>query len=219
VSQTQQPAYDFPDAIPVEPVPAGTSLLVTGPALGGTRDLLLRLLTCGREEGLVLVTADAHGTDAIAALERAGCAYDTSRMAVVDCTGDGEDDESRNIHTVSAPGDLTGIGIAYSSLYERLYAAGFERVRTGLDSLAPLVMFAEEIQPIYRFLHTVTGRIRSAGGLGVAAIDPEAQEETAFRTLAQPFDGELQFRERDNTPQLRVRGLADQPEGWQPVGR
>jgi hypothetical protein len=117
---------------------------------------------------------------------------------------------------VSAPGDLTGIGIAFSSLYEQLYDGGVERVRTGLYTLAPLLMFVDEVQPLYRFLHTVTGRIRSAGGLGVAAMDPQTEDETTVRTLLQPFDGEIQLREADGH-EMRIRGLDDQPDGWQPI--
>jgi hypothetical protein len=216
MSQTRQPEYAFTERLPLEPVPAGTSLLVTGPSLGGTRELVMGLLGCRPGEGLVLITTDVNGPDAIDVFERGGCAYDTSRMAVVDCTADSNEDRGRNIHSVSAPGDLTGIGIAFSSLYEQLYDGGVERVRTGLYTLAPLLMFVDEVQPLYRFLHTVTGRIRSAGGLGVAAMDPQTEDETTVRTLLQPFDGEIQLREADGH-EMRIRGLDDQPDGWHPV--
>lgn len=216
MSQTQQPEYAFPEPLPLEPVPAGTSLLVTGPSLGGTRGLVMELLACREGEGLILVTTDLGGAEAIDAFEGGGCAYDTARMAVVDCTADSRESGGRNIHAVSAPGDLTGIGIAFSSLYEQLYEGGVERVRTGLYTLAPLLMFVDEVQPLYRFLHTVTGRIRTAGGLGVAAIDPETQDETTIRTLSQPFDGEIQLRESGGY-EMRARGLDGQPEGWQPL--
>jgi hypothetical protein len=215
MSQTGKRQYEFDDALPLEPVPAGTNLLVTGPSLGGTRDLVMRLLTCQSREGLLLLTTDIGAEEAIEDYQSGGCQYDTARMAVVDCTGNSQDDDDRNVHSVSAPSDLTGMGIVFSSLYEQLYDAGIERVRTGLYTLAPLVMYAENIQPLYRFLHTLTGRIRTADGLGVSAVDPEAQDEKTVRTLTQPFDAEIQLRERDGTEQLRVRGLDDQPDGWQ----
>jgi hypothetical protein len=216
MSQKSRNTYEF-DSLPLEPVDAGTNLLVTGPSLGGTRKLVMRLLACHSEEGLLLLTTDLSGDDAIANYEDSGCPYVTSRMAVIDCTQESHEDERRNIHAVSTPSDLTGMGIAFSSLYEKLYGAGVERVRTGLYTLSPLIMFAEEIQPLYRFLHTLTGRIRTAGGLGISALDPGTQDETTFRTLSQPFDGRIEFRERDGTSELRCRGLADQPDGWQPV--
>ena len=217
MSQTHEPVYEFADDLPVDPVPVGTNLLVTGPSLGGTRDLAMRLLACRQSEGLLLLSTDMRGEDAIESFEASGCPYDTTRMAVVDCMQNSTDDDARNIHAVTAPSDLTGMGIVFSGLYEDLYGAGIERVRTGLCTLDPLLMYTDEIQPLYRFLHTMTGRIRTADGLGVSVIDPEAQDETTVRTLSQPFDARLELQERDDGQhQLRVRGLDDQPDGWQP---
>jgi hypothetical protein len=216
MSQTQQPKYEFDDALPLEPIAAGTNLLVTGSSLAGTRDLAMRLLACRSSEGLLLLSTDMRGGDAIDQLEANGGEYVTSRMAVVDCMQDSVDDDARNIHAVTAPNDLTGIGIVFSGLYEDLYGAGIERVRTGLCTLDPLLMYTEKVQPLYRFLHTMTGRIRTANGLGVSVMDPEAQDETTVRTLSQPFDAEIGVREReDGQHQLRIRGLDDQPDGWQ----
>ncbi len=214
MTQTQKAHYEF-DNLPLEPVDTGTSLLVTGPALGGTRRLMMQLLACQPNEGLLLLSTDLQGEEAIEQFEAGGCSYTTSRMAVIDCTENSADDDDRNVHAVSSPRDLTGMGIVFSSLYEDLYGAGIERVRTGMYTLGPLLMYAEEVQPLYRFLHTVTGRIRTADGLGVAALDPEAHDETTFRTLSQPFDAQVELRERDDGQrQLRARGLADQPDGW-----
>lgn len=214
MSQIEEPPYEFDD-LPLESVPAGTNLLVTGPAMGGLRELMMRLLACEDEEGLLVLALDVDGSETIADFEQGGCRYDPSRMAVVDCTQSGAEDDSRNIYSVSTPSDLTGMGILFSSLYEQLYDAGFERVRTGLYTVSTLFMYTDAVQPLYRFLHTMTGRVRSADGLGVSAVDPETMDEKTFRTLTQPFDGELQLRERDGAHELRIRGLSDQPEGWQ----
>jgi len=214
VSQTQQPAYEF-DNLPLEPIPAGTNLLVTGPAMGGLRELMMRLLACEDDEGLLVLALDVDADETIANFETGGCGYDPARMAVVDCTQSGTEDDSRNVYSVSTPSDLTGMGILFSSLYEQLYDAGFERVRTGLYTISTLFMYTDEMQPLYRFLHTLTGRVRTADGLGVSAVDPETMDEQTFRTLTQPFDAEIQLREREGDHELRVRGLDDQPDGWQ----
>jgi len=215
MSQVEEPAYEFDD-LPLAPISAGTNLLVTGPAMGGLRELMMRLLSCEDAEGLLVLALDVDGSETIDNFERGGCRYDPSRMAVVDCTQSGVEDDSRNIYSVSTPSDLTGMGILFSSLYEQLYDAGFERVRTGLYTISTLFMYTEQVQPLYRFLHTMTGRVRSADGLGVSAVDPETMDEKTFRTLTQPFDGELQLRERDGEHELRIRGLSDQPDGWHP---
>lgn len=216
MSQRQRSAYEFVDQLPVRPVEPGTNILVTGPALGGIRDLVVQLLTCRESEGLVLLTTDSQGPEAIRDYQ--SCAeYDPARMAVVDATREGGEDDQRNIYSVNDPGDLTGLGIVFSSLYEQLYDAGFERVRTGLYTLSTLVMYTDEIQPLFRFLHTLTGRIQQADGLGVSAIDPAAQDEKTLGSITQAFDAEVQLRRRDDRHELRVRGLPDQPDGWRPV--
>jgi len=215
MSQRQQPRYEFAE-LPVEPVPAGTNLLVTGPAMGGLRELLMRLLACESEEGLLVLALDVDGTETIDDYEHTGVLYDTSRMAVIDCTQGGREDDGRNIYSVSTPSDLTGMGIQFSSLYEQLYHAGFERVRTGLYTISTLFMYSDEVQPLYRFLHTLTGRVRTADGLGISAVDPETMADQTYHTLSQPFDGELQLRDQEGEHELRIRGLDDQPEGWQP---
>jgi hypothetical protein len=216
VSQQPKPLYEFADSLPIEPIPAGTNVVVTGPNIGPTPDCLLQLLVGGDSEGGLLVTSNRDGQEIIADYERRGGEYDPGRMAVIDCSEGGQEDEEYNIRTVSSPSDLTGVGITFSSLYETLYKAGFERVRLGMLTITPLVMYVDDIQPVYRFLHTVTGRVRTADGFGAYAIDPAAMDEQTFRVVTQPFDGRIEVREAGDAYELRTEGLRDQPEGWQP---
>jgi KaiC/GvpD/RAD55 family RecA-like ATPase len=170
-------------------------------------------------EGLILVSTDDPAATLIDDYGDVGGAFDRRRMAVIECIEPSEGPEDDNVRTVRSPGDLTGIGIEFSSLYEGLYAEGIERVRIGLFSVTTLLMYADELQPVYRFLHTITGRVRSAEGLGVAVVDPTAQDEQTVSSVAQTFDGCVDVRRTDDGDyQLRVRGLSDQPEGWQRFG-
>jgi hypothetical protein len=122
------------------------------------------------------------------------------------------DDE--NIRSVRSPSDLTGIGIEYSSLYEGLFGEGIQRVRTGLFSISTLLVYADEMQPVYRFLHTLTGRVRTADGFGVCVIDPSSVDDRTLSSITQTFDGRVDLREVDGGKQLRVRGLAGQSSDW-----
>jgi hypothetical protein len=211
----QQTAYSF-DTLPLEPVECGTNIIVTGPALGGIRDLLLRMvLRAGPQEGALLVAADHDGEGALSAYERLGGDLDFARVGVVDCTEEGRSDESRNVHAVGSPSDLTGVGIEFSGLYESLVANGASHVRTGIYTLTPFTMYADA-RAVYRFLHTLTGRIRTADGLGVCAVDPETVDERTLSSLAHAFDGRVDLR-CDDDPEIRVQGLPDQPDRWLPV--
>ncbi len=216
MGQTARPAYGFGD-LPLDPVDPGTTLLVTGPSIGGMRELCMELLGSD-DDGVLLVSADLDGPNAIDAYERLNGRFDPARMAVVDCTQHGETDATRNVCAVGTPSDLTGIGMHYSRLYEELAGAGFEQIRTGLYTLTTILPYVDEIQPVYRFLHSVTGRIRSAGGFGAVAMDPKTQDERVLGSLAQPFDGQLELRRNEDvgTCEIRLRGLPGHENDWRP---
>jgi len=216
MSQAKDTRYVF-DGVPIEPVPEGTNLLVTGPSLGGLRQLLMRLLSGSAEEGSLIVTADVSANEAVADFEAVAGTVDPSRTCLIDCAQESDGGESDRIHGVATPGDLTGIGMAFSTLYEQLYASGITRVRTGLYTLGPLLVYADDVRPVYRFLHTVTGRIRSADGLGLCAVDPAAQDERTIQSVTQAFDGKVELRQRDGGHELRTQGLSGQLDGWQAV--
>ena len=217
MSQNTQRRYQF-DGLPIEPVRPGTNLLVAGPPFAGTKAVALRMLAAGElaDEGLVLVAADDTAAATLEGYAGIGGTFDRARMAVIECGSPGGDSDDENIKTVRSPSDLTGIGIEFSSLYEGLYTEGVDRVRIGLFSISTLLMSADELQPVYRFLHTITGRVRSADGLATCVIDPTAQDEQTISSVAQTFDGRVDVRQTDDgDDQLRVRGLPDQPDGWQ----
>jgi len=212
----QRQTYSF-DGLPIEAVESGTNILVTGPALGGTRDLVMRmLLRRHAREGALFIAADVNGREAFSEYDALGGEIDLARMGAVDCTEEGVDDESCNVHAVGSPADLTGVGIEFSSLYEHIHTNGAARVRTGVYTLSPFVVYAPT-KSVFRFVHTLTGRIRTADGLGVCAIDPNAVDDQTVASIAQAFDGKVELRQKADQRAIRVRGLAEQPDGWQPV--
>ncbi|QLH81050.1 DUF7504 family protein [Halosimplex pelagicum] len=212
----QETTYTF-ESLPLRGVETGTNILVTGPALGGIRELTMRmLLRRHSREGTLFIAADVDGRETLSAYEALGGDLDFARVGVVDCTENGADDESCNVHAVGSPADLTGAGIEFSSLYERIHENGAARVRTGVYTLSPFVVYAPA-KSVFRFVHTLTGRIRTADGLGVCAIDPDAVDDQTLSSIAQAFDGQVELREVDGQRAVRVRGLPDQPDGWQPV--
>jgi hypothetical protein len=214
MSSRQQTAYGF-DGLPIDPVDPGTNLLVTGPVFGGVRRNVLRMLVrSSPQEGALVIAADRAARKVLDEYDQIGGGHDFSRVGAVDCTGD-RDDSDGNVKVVSSPSDLTGIGIHFSSIYQRLRANGAKFVRTGLYTLTPLLLYAEDTRSVYRFLHTMNSRIRTADGLGVCALDPTSVEDQTFSSIAQAFDGQLQFREESGDLAMRIRGLPDQPSGWQ----
>jgi hypothetical protein len=139
---------------------------------------------------------------------------------VVDCSGQetGQFQQEIPVKHISAQSDLTGISMKFSVLYESLYT-GTEagRVRTGLISLSSLLMYVE-LRKVFQFAQTLSGRIDSTGGLGVFAIDPTTHDTQTLNTFSQVTDGRIEVRQADGDAdgELRVRGLPNQPSGWQP---
>ncbi|WP_135366401.1 DUF7504 family protein [Halosimplex halophilum] len=208
--------YSF-EGLPIGDIEPGTNLLVTGPALGGIRELTMRLLLRRHSrEGALFIAGDVDGRQTLRDYEAVGGDLDFARVGVVDCTENGADDDECNVHAVGSPADLTGAGIEFSSLYERIHANGAGHVRTGVYTLSPFLVYAPS-KSVFRFVHTLTGRIRTADGLGVCAVDPSAVDDRTVSSIAQAFDGKVELREADGQRAIRVRGLADQPEEWQPV--
>jgi hypothetical protein len=209
-------AYRFAEDLPIGRAPPGTNVLVAGPAMDGGRTLVVRLaMPATTSEGAVFVSADSgcsqlmrHYTD-----EYGDWARD--RTAFVDCvTPEGEvEDVGVSVETVASPGDLTGIGMAYSALVERLAADGVPRVRIGVVSVNSLLMYSD-LETVYRFGHTVAGRVQATDGLGVFFVDPSTQEAEAVNTLTQFFDARVDVRRADGTRELRCRGILDGPEEW-----
>jgi hypothetical protein len=206
--------YEFPD-LPLNSVSSGTNLLLAGPTLGGTREVLLRLLL--GDDGVLIITADTSARKVLTAFEGVGGRIDRERVRVVSCTQERDEDIGEFVASVGSPGDLTGIGIEYSGQYEQVYARGYDTVRTGIYTLTPLLVYAEDVRPVFRFINTVTSRIRTADGLGICAIDPSAHEDQVVNSIAQPFDARIDVREADDGLELRVKGLPDQPSDWTAV--
>lgn len=206
--------YEF-ENLPLDGIEQGTNLLVSGPALGGTRELLLRLLL--GEDGVIIISADSDAGKTLTEFERVGGQVDRDRVRVVSCTRETGDDFGEIVSSVGSPGDLTGIGMQYSDQYEQVYSRGYDTVRTGIYTLTPLLVYNENVRPVFRFINTVTSRIRTADGLGICAIDPSAHREQVIASISQPFDARIDVRESADGIELRVKGLPDQSSEWTPV--
>ena len=217
--------YEFGEQLPLEPIEPGSTVMVAGPALSSAESLVRSLVTQATEddEASLFITTNKTSQKLLKQCRRANPDLDTTLMGVIDCSGQepkpGETDAE--VKYVSTQSDLTGIGMKFSALYELLYAdAADGRVRTGLISLSSLAMYVD-LRKLFRFAQTLSGRIDSAGGLGIFVIDPTTHDERTVNTLGQVADGRIEVREYDGDDEsvdgeLRVRGLPDQPSGWQP---
>lgn len=203
------------DGLPLNEIRLGTSVLVAGPAHVGTRNLVLRMLNGGDAAASIIVTTNQRAGRLAEDCERVGFDASPERVAVIDCVGDEDESVPAKVVPVSGPADLTGIGMRYSKLSREFRNDGFDRIRTGIISVSTLVSFGE-LRTVARFIHTMVGHVNSVDGLGVLFIDPSTHDERTVSTLAQFCGGRIEVRDGEAGPELRARGLADQPRKWTP---
>lgn len=206
--------YEFAE-LPLEGIRPGTTVLVSGPSHVGTRDLSIRMLVGREGEGSILITTNQRARRIAEDCERVGLTLTDSSTAILDCVGDDDAGVPTRVLPVSGPSDLTGIGMRYSDVYRGFQRNDIERVRTGLFSLSTLLSFGD-LKPVCRFAHTLVGRIDSVDGLGVLLIDPAIHDEQTISTLSQFCGGRIEVRDGEEGPELRSRGLPNQPREWQP---
>jgi len=201
-------AYQVPESLPVETIPAGTSLLIAGPSLTRKRELMLRLV--GQETdaqgGAVITTKKSAGT-ILEQLDIPPESDGREYLRLIDCVsqerGMGEVEETATTKYISSPRDLTGLSIKLSGVFQGLYEEDM-KTRVGLDSLSTFLMY-HDLQRVYRMLHVLSGQIESAGWIGSFVIDSPSDRE--LEVLTQLVDGMIETRESDDGYEFRLRGF------------
>lgn len=204
---------------PLTEIPPGTTLFVAGAAGDMAHDLALSLIVAGStpEDQLLLTTTEMASETLLATCEQLNPPVDFTSVEVIDCT-DHPPDETRfdaHVESLASPGDLTGLGIKFSVMYETLSDGGSTRVLTGVLTVSTLLKHAD-LRPTIRFLQTAAGRIEETAGIGLFVIDPQLHDDRTVSTLRQVGDGWIEVREEDTAAELRVSGLANQPAEWTP---
>ncbi len=103
------------------------------------------------------------------------------------------------VRTVENPSDLTGVGIELSELLSGMANAvdDEEELAVCFNSITSLLQYAD-VQRAFRFLHVVTGRVKTVGGVGHYHIDPEAHDRKTLATLKGLFDAVVEIDEDNN---------------------
>lgn len=210
----------LPDDVLTE-VDPGTNLLVSGPAMSGKRELVLRLLARGVAggDGAVIATSRDGAGEIVGDYRDVLGGDDLGYLRVIDAAGSSTEGsiDGAQVYSVSSPGDLTGIGVEFSKIARDAEDAGVERLRVGFDSLSPLLMYVD-LQRLFRFLHVFTSQIQSHDWLGLFAIDPDSHDAQQVNTISQLFDGIIEIRlDEGGGREVRVRGVTTSPTAWVPL--
>lgn len=120
--------------------------------------------------------------------------------------------------SVGTPADLTGIGVCLSKGYDQFGGGGGRRIL--LDNLATLLIYSD-LDRVYRFLSTITGRVAELGDTTVQLLDDDALDAEEKHTLFGLFSTVVEVRTDADATMFRVRGetQTDWYEYQAPEGR
>lgn len=204
----------MPESVPIDTIPAGTSLLISGPSLTRKRELMLQLVDQQADEGNVVITTKKSAGTVLQQLDIPPKSDAREYLRLVDCVtqerGMGEAEETETTKYISSPRDLTGLSIKLSGVFQGLYQQDVP-TRVGLDSLSTFLMY-HDLQRVYRIMHVLSGQIESAGWLGIFVIDSPSDRE--LNVLTQLVDGMIQTRDTDGGYEFRVRGFDHVNTDW-----
>lgn len=115
-----------------------------------------------------------------------------------------DDAEAWTVETVENASDLTGLGIELSDFLGRAHEAeSVDQLRLCFDSVTALLQYAD-VKRTFRFLHVVTGRVKSANAVAHYHLDPAAHDEQTLATIKGLFDAVVDVDENgDWTVQMR----------------
>ncbi len=222
-TNTKRMTYDLSAVLDVEAldaVDAGTSILVSGPAMTGKQDLVMEVLADGARDGqgAVAVTTGDDANAVVEDVERRASDADPSLLGAIDCRADGNRAEETApdgayVHHVGSPGDLTGIGIGITNCFDRLDEDGVDQGRLALVSLSTMLTYTDK-QTVFKFCHVVSSRLDAAEFLGAFTIDSSAHDAQTLQVVKQAFDGMIQIREEGGTREARVMGVQPDPSDW-----
>jgi len=106
------------------------------------------------------------------------------------------------VENVENASDLTGLGIKLSEFLTRANESeSVDQLRLCFDSVTALLQYAN-VKQTFRFLHVVTGRVKSANAVAHYHLDPAAHDQQALATLKGLFDAVVEV---DDTGEWTVQ--------------
>jgi hypothetical protein len=177
-----------------------SNVLLSAPSLGGhSGDVCDNLLTrtAPSETNILVITFTATPQEWVDDwMDSVGVSPVRGGIVSIGQADATVDDPSWAVKTVENPSDLTGIGIELSELLSGMATAASadENLVVCFDSLTSLLQYAD-LQRAFHFMHVVTGRVKTVGGIGHYHLDPEAHDRQTLATLKGLFDAVIEVED------------------------
>jgi len=184
-----------------------SNVLLLSPSLGpGKNETCHELLTQTdpTETNVLLVSFTDTPSDLVAEWDDfAGVSPSRGGIVSVGEPGASVEDPAWAVKSVENPADLTGIGIQLSEMLSGIANAAEvddQPIVVCFDSITSLLQYAD-LQRTFRFLHVVTGRVKSVGAVGHYHVDPAAHDDQDLATLKGLFDAVVEVDDGEITVQ------------------
>jgi KaiC/GvpD/RAD55 family RecA-like ATPase len=206
----------------IEGIKGGSNILLIGPQLCGKEIILYNIMYHGavlNENSIINVTTRETAAHILEWFSGNKLNLPLDRIGIIDCVTKIPSSEvvmNKNIKIASNSVDLTGIGLKISQFFDEFFIKKkIQKNQLHINSLSTFLKDSNA-QNVFRFLHIITKRIKSIGGLGIYLIDGGMHDEQEIATLRQLFDGiiEIESEKDKNFIRIRVVGLSEKPTSW-----
>lgn len=203
----------------IEGIKKGSNIMLIGPPMSGKEVILYHIMYNGAAingNAIINVTTNESAKHILERFKEKKLNLPLDRIGIIDCTKISGRAlmESENIKIVSSPVDLTGIGVKIGQFFDEFFIKKkIQKNQLYLNSLSTILMYSN-IQTSFRFLHVLTGRIKSTGALGIYMIDRGVHDEKTFAILKQLFDGIIEIESENDKKFIRIIGLSSKPTPW-----
>ncbi|WP_277556237.1 DUF7504 family protein [Halobaculum limi] len=164
--------------LPVDGLDSGSSILLTGDDSRALEKAFYQLVAPGDDEQAAVLATDTQGRTVKRKLDRVerGAGDRTSVLA-------GTGRESDGVQSIDDLGELSGLGMTFSSLVTEAQL-GSGRFRSGILLCSSICSAADDIRSVYRMLNSnFLPDLRRGDGVGVCALDTSADLGTASSSI------------------------------------
>ncbi len=173
-------------------IPPSTNIVLSGDIFSG-KDVLSRFFIkegLNNDEACILVSTNDTAEKIVENLD--GVRLDN--LGIIDCVSSrfGAKIELpflEQIRYIENPMDLTMIMVALTEFMDLfILHKNIKRVRVVIDSVSTLLMYSN-LRTVFKFLHVLTTRVRSSGGVCVFLMEEFAHDDIEVRTIQQLAQG------------------------------
>jgi KaiC/GvpD/RAD55 family RecA-like ATPase len=166
----------------------------------------------------ILITSKDTGEAVVEWFESSGLKWNTGRLGIIDCVSrtlglETYPADTESIKRVASSFDLTGISVRMGEFMEKFWREkGIREIVIVIETLSTLLMYSN-LMAVLRFLHVFTGRIKSAGAVGLYLVEEGMHDSPTMTTMKQFFQGIIEMKEEKGRRLLHIVG-SPRPTPW-----